>query len=98
MQLNTVTYKEYFFKNHTTTSQPFLISCYFTKIFVHLSVIAAVETLDPANMWWFQVSSRNTRKSYEICSKLIIKTAENHSGVFIDNFEHFSSDSAFDFK
>ena len=34
----------------TTTSQSFLFSCYFTKSFVHLSVIAAVETLDPANM------------------------------------------------
>ena len=38
------------------------------------------------------VSTRNTRKRYEICSKLTIKTPERRhrcrSGVFIVNFEH----------
>ena len=35
----------------------------------------------------FQVSCRNTKKSYEICSKLPIKTVESRSGVLNDNFE-----------
>ena len=72
----------------TTIPQPFLISCYFTKVFAYLSVTAAVEAVDPANMQWFHVSCRNTRKSYGISSELTIKTVENHFGVFIDNFEN----------
>ena len=70
MQLNIVIYnKNIFLGTATTTSQPFLISCYFTKSFVHLSVIAAVETLDLASMQWFQISCRKTGKSYKICSQ-----------------------------
>ena len=32
------------------------------------------------------VKIKNTRKSYEICSKLTIKTIESRSGAFIGNF------------
>ena len=64
----------------TLDSSLFLISCYFNKIFVHLSVIAEVCHFsvyklirwDPVNMQWFQMSSRNTRKGYEMCLKLTI--------------------------
>ena len=46
----------------------------------------------PAYIYLFKVSNRNARKSYEICSKLTIKTPElRHGrcpGVFIVNFEH----------
>ena len=30
----------------------------------------------PANIYLFKVKNRNSRKSYEICSKLTIKTEE----------------------
>ena len=43
LQLNAVTYKEkHSFRNNYFGSYPFLMSCYFNKIFVHLPVIAAV--------------------------------------------------------
>ena len=43
LRLNAVTCKEkFFFWNNYFRSQPFLMSCYFTKIFVHLPVIAPV--------------------------------------------------------
>ena len=51
----------------------------------------------PANINLFKFSNRNTRKRYEIWSKLTIKTPEwyhwhhwRRSGVFIVNFEHIS--------
>ena len=44
----------------------------------------------PANIYLFEVNSRNTRKRCEECSKLTIKTPERRSGVFIANFEHIS--------
>ena len=47
-----------------------------------------------ANNCIFKVNKRNTRTTYEICSKLTVKTPELlhwlHSGVFIINFEHIS--------
>ena len=46
----------------------------------------------PANIYLFKVNNKSTRKRYEICSKLAIKTPEKRqwrrSGVFIINFEH----------
>ena len=43
----------------------------------------------PANIYLFKVNKRNTRKRYEICSKLTIKTPERphwrRSGVFSFN-------------
>ena len=42
----------------------------------------------------FKVNNRNTRISWEICSKLTMKTPERlhwrRSSVFIINFEHIS--------
>ena len=42
----------------------------------------------------FKVNNRNTRRRFEICSKLTIKTPERRhwrrSGAFIVNFEHIS--------
>ena len=42
----------------------------------------------PAGIYLLQINNRNTRKRYEICSKLTIKPPELHSGVFIVNFGH----------
>ena len=48
----------------------------------------------PSCNYMFKVDNRNTRKRCDICSKLTIKTSEQHhwhpSGVFIVNFEHIS--------
>ena len=41
-QTQKLTRRKCFFRNNYFWSQPFLMSCYFTRIFVHLSVIAAV--------------------------------------------------------
>ena len=52
------------------------------------------KTLNQANIYLFKVNNRNTRKRYEICSKLTIKTPERRhwrsSCVYIVNFEHIS--------
>ena len=46
----------------------------------------------PGDIYLFKVNKNNTRKTCEICSKLLIKTLERrhlrHSGVSIVNFEH----------
>ena len=44
LRLNTITYKQKMFlwNNCSTLGQSFFMSCYFTRVFVHLSVIAAV--------------------------------------------------------
>ena len=80
LRLNAVNYKkDIFFKSNYLESHPFLMSCYFTKILVHLPVIAAVccfrvyKLNDPANIYLFKVNSRNTRKGYEISPKFTIK-------------------------
>ena len=57
----------------------------------------------PANIYLFKLNNRNTRKRYEIRSKLTIKTPERRrSGVFIVNFERtshlFSSVSIVEFE
>ena len=100
LRLNTITYKQKMFlwNNCSTLGQSFFMSCYFTRVFVHLSVIAAVCYFsvykllgwDPANIYLFKVNSRNTRKRCEICPKSTINTVESYSGVFIANFEHSS--------
>ena len=93
VRLNAVTNKEkMFFRNSYFRAQPFLMSCYFTKIFVYLQYIISVVCYfsaykligwDPANIYLFDVNSRNTRKRYEICPKLTINTIESCSGVII---------------
>ena len=49
--------------------------------------------LHPSNVYLFKVNNRNTRKRFEKCSKLTIKTPKQHqwclSGVFGISFEHF---------
>ena len=48
---------------------------------------------DSAGIYLFKVNNGNTRKMFEICSKLTIKTPERYwrrSGVFIDNLEQIS--------
>ena len=53
----------------------------------------------PRNIYLLIVNSSNTRKRWEICSKLTIKTMERRSTVFIGNyFTPFSSVSFVDFK
>ena len=48
----------------------------------------------PTGIYLLKVNNRNSRLSYEICSKLTMKTPERHhwgrSGIFIVNFEHIS--------
>ena len=89
--LNAVTYKEnYFFMNNYFGPHPFLMSFYFTKIFVLQSVIAGVCYFsvyklirwNPLNIYLFKVNNRNTRKRYEICPKSTTNTIESCSGVF----------------
>ena len=47
----------------------------------------------PANIYLFKVNKKNTRKKYEICSKLTRKSLERHrrrSSLFIIDFEDIS--------
>ena len=91
LRLSAVTFKEFSLRNSYFGSQPFLMSCYFTRIFVHLPVIAAVcyffsvHSLigwDSANTFLFKFNSRSTRKRYEICPMLTMYTVESRSDVF----------------
>ena len=74
------------------------MSYYFTRIFVHLSVIAAacyfnVYKLigwDPAKIYLFKVISRNTGAKRGKCPNLTINTIESCSGIFIADFKHIS--------
>ena len=78
--------------------QSFIMSCYFTKMFVSLLVIAAgcyfsVYKLigwDPARICLFKVNSKNTKTWSDVCPKLPINAVESRSGVFIVNFENYS--------
>ena len=62
------------------------MSCYFTKIFVHLSVIGAIYCFsvykligwDPANIYYVL-----------ICSKLTINAVESRSAAFIVNIKNY---------
>ena len=48
----------------------------------------------PANIYRYKINNRNTRKKFEVCSKLTIKTLEwrswRPSGIFVFNIEHLS--------
>ena len=89
LKLNAVTFKKIFIRNKYLGSQPFLMSCYFTGIFIHLPVIVAVCYFDlhkligwdPANIYLFKINTRNTRKSYKIYPKLTTNTTESRSDV-----------------
>ena len=45
---------------------------------------------NPANIYLLKVSSRNTRKRCELCSKLTIKTPEPRQLRSIDDFEQLN--------
>ena len=45
---------------------------------------------DPANIYLFKFNTRNTRERCELCSKVTVKTVENHFDVFIVNFKQIS--------
>ena len=85
LRLNAVTFKEIFFRSNYFGSQPFLISCYFTRIFVHLPVIVAVCYFsvhkligwDLENIYLFKSNSRNTKKRKEI------HTTESHFDILL---------------
>ena len=82
-----------FFRNNYFGSKPSLISCFFNKFFLHLSVIAVVCYLltvwDPANIYLFKLNSRNSRKRCEMCPELTINTAESRSGVLLSTLNIF---------
>ena len=65
----------------------FLIIIFFLKYIISMSDI-------PAGIYLLKVNNRNTRTRCEICSKLTIKTPDQHdwrrSGVLIVKFEHIS--------
>ena len=90
LRLKAVTFKEIFFRNNYFWSQPFLMSCYFTRIFEHLPINGAawyfsIHKLigwDPENIYLFEFNSRNTSKRYEIYPKLTINIIESRSDVF----------------
>ena len=90
LRLKAVTFKEFFFRNNYFWSQPFLMSCYFTRIFEHLPINGAawyfsIHKLigwDPENIYLFEFNSRNTSKRYEIYPKLTINIIESRSDVF----------------
>ena len=73
------------------------MSLYFTKMFVHLSVNAALpyfsfyklKVWDPANIYLFKFNNRNTKKRCEIYPKLTLKKVEKRSYVSFDNFKIF---------
>ena len=82
-------------------------SLLFTKIFVHLPIIAAacyfsvykLIKWDPVNLYLFKIVSRNTRKRCGICPKLTINTVESRSGILLitlNIFHNFFSDSIVD--
>ena len=95
------------FRNNYFESQPFPMSYYFTRIFVHLSVIAAacyfnVYKLigwDPVKIYLFKAISRNTRTKRGKCPNLTINTVESCSGVFsLNTFHTFFSVSIVDLE
>ena len=62
----------------------------------HLSIIfkCSLTRVSPGNIYLFKVDNRNTKKSYQICSKLTIKILERRwcrSSTIIVNFEHISN-------
>ena len=71
LRLDTVTHKEkWFFRNNYFGSQPFLMGCYLTKVFVQLPAIPVacyfnvykLTGWDPANVYLSKVNRINARK------------------------------------
>ena len=44
----------------------------------NLLIISELYAINPVNIYLFKVNNRNTRKRCQICSKLTIKTPEQH--------------------
>ena len=102
---------EFVFKvNHENLEQ---VLYFFPKVFIRvLSLISFLQNGKVnsmsnylVNIYLFKVTNRNTRKRWEICSKLTITPQRrqwHRSGVFIVNFEYifttFSSVSIGDFE
>ena len=70
--------------------QSLFLNCYFTDIFVHLSItrvcyfsVYKLIGWDAAKIYLFEATR------CRICPKLTINTVESRSGVFIVNFKHF---------
>ena len=53
-----------FLRNDYFGSQPFLLSCYFTKIFVHLSVITGVCYFDAYKLVYPNFDANNPANTY----------------------------------
>ena len=82
LRLITVTYKKNIFLG-TTSLLWITVFCYETKVFVRLSVIAAVCYFSVYKLiGWDSKSS--------VVLKLIIKRVESRPGVFVVNLEHIS--------
>ena len=86
------------FRNNCSTLDHSLflwvITYYFSKIFVHMSVIVTVlfqrlwnDRVGPSKHLFVQSQQQGTRKRSELCPKLTIKRVESRSSVFIVNFE-----------
>ena len=83
------------FRNKYFGWQSFL---YFTKIFVHMLVIAAACNFsvykliewNPVKLYLFKFNSRNNRKMCGICPRLTKNTVECRSGVLFVNFKDIS--------
>ena len=62
------------------------------KVFKNILQYSGDMKCHPANIYLFKVNNRNSRKRFEICSKLTIKTPERSQWrrfvVFVANFKH----------
>ena len=70
------------------------LAALFIKLISIFSYSLKSTVSNPADLYLLKVNNRSTRTSFQICSKLTIKTPEGHqwrcSGVFVANFEHIS--------
>ena len=54
-----------------------MATSHFTNgLFINFSPELVFLNTFPSNIYWFEVSNRNTKNRYEICSMLAIKTPE----------------------
>ena len=94
-----INYKEkMIFRNNYSTLDHSLflwvITYYFTNIFVHMPVIATVllqrlwiDRVGPSKHLLVQSQQQCTRNRSELCPKLTIKWVESRSGAFVFNYE-----------
>ena len=69
-----------------------ILHCFIDYLII--CVLKKTMKIELSPSYLFKINNRNTRKGWEICSKLTLKTPERRrwrcSGVFIVNFEHIS--------